>query len=883
MNNYEKNMLTIERLVPGVAAWIKEGEPVDWAKRIKSESGGDNILVKAENGKKLPIYNMKTPLKQLKENMKHYQLHRNNVSVVIGLGCGYLPKMLLKAKDKKHKVLVIEPVTDFYKVAFEQFDYSKYILNGEILFLTNIDDVMWALQKTEEGGMIEEWYINVDSYTRVRPEYKKITELTMKTVASLRVNTGTVEGAGGLIAENDIKSLPYIVRKRGVTELIGLFAGKPAICVSTGPSLEKNIHLLMDPEVRSKFVILSVGQALRVLLAYDIVPDLATSVDFGIVNYSHYRGLLDCGVPLVALNRSYSKLLQNWAGPLFVSVSDSEGYEGSITGLIQSKGSLIQGGSVAHMNLGLAAAMGCDPIVIIGQDLAWEGEKTHIKQVDEMGTVKRGEDGSIGWDVDDPNTVIPGKAQRMGADIKVMGYYGHLVSTNIGLLSFIESFKRIVPIVKAKIINATEGGAKIEGMKQMSLEEAIDKYSGEAIDKSVLQPLLSETTDADDIESEALSLLESDIANMKQIIKHCDESLLACDKLSKKKSKRKYLLDWMAHNEKHSNLAHELSKKNALIMLAIFKTSRDITHRSLTPQADAKHLAQKDSSKDLKTRVKRNRQIITAARNACEKFIPLYEKSFKQVKQRVEPPAAEPIPDLSKAHEYFHKGNWAWPLLAARKVQTGPMDAVIMAEALNVVNEAEHMRKRTIMAAVEAYDEDTGAELVRFNELVEKASTVGREDKNFELALEYLEKAHEIKPDVDSVIWGLASVNHMLSHYETSLKYYDTLIDRNKDNYQYRFERATVNMAANNVKESLDEFGVVMGNSDNYNHFYRPLSMICLEAGLADEALTSINAYLEHYKADPEGWNVKARVLESLGRIEESEKAKARAGKITAV
>ena len=42
-------------------------------------------------------------------------------------------------------------------------------------------------------------------------------------ITQLRSNSGTVAGAGGLIAKNDITNLPFVIKHRGVNELKGLF------------------------------------------------------------------------------------------------------------------------------------------------------------------------------------------------------------------------------------------------------------------------------------------------------------------------------------------------------------------------------------------------------------------------------------------------------------------------------------------------------------------------------------------------------------------------------------------------------------------------------------------------------------------------------------
>jgi hypothetical protein len=63
------------------------------------------------------------------------------------------------------------------------------------------------------------------------------------------------------------------------------------------------------------------------------------------------------------------------------------GHEKTAAGVLIDKGTLDQGGSVAHMSLSLANHLGCNPIMIIGQDLSI-GETSHIPLADVAGTIE---------------------------------------------------------------------------------------------------------------------------------------------------------------------------------------------------------------------------------------------------------------------------------------------------------------------------------------------------------------------------------------------------------------------------------------------------------------------------------------------------------------
>jgi len=257
-------------------------------------------------------------------------------------------------------------------------------------------------------------------------------------------NTGTIAGAaGGIIADNDIACMPYVLRHRGVNELKGLYKDKPAICVSTGPSLAKNIHHLIN--LKDRAIIICVGQAIRPLLAYGIRPDFACTVDFGEVNIGHFKGLLDCNIPLVTINRTYAPLLKAWQGPKFIAATPVPGYESMATGILTDKGFIEAGGSVAHLSFGLAQLLGCSPITMIGQDLALS-DGSHIPLADASGNVTVDEKGLISWEVKDPRCSLSGKdkSYSMGAVHYVPAYYGGMVATNMGLASFLTVFESMI-------------------------------------------------------------------------------------------------------------------------------------------------------------------------------------------------------------------------------------------------------------------------------------------------------------------------------------------------------------------------------------------------------------------------------------------------------
>ena len=439
LSKFKKNMIALLKANAGVVKWLNEQPDVDWIQEIRSENKDKNMLIQS-GGTSIAAYPMDDPIKGAKEAAKQMNLYKENVSVLIGFGLGYLCKEKLKVMEKGHKIIVVEPVGNIIKLAFKNFDFSKEMLNKSLIILQGKEELSYMLHFFSSQFFISDWVLTTEKYTRYRGEYSEIIDVANETVNQILCNTGTIAGAaGGIIADNDVSCLPYVIRHRGVNELRNLFKDKPAILVSTGPSLAKNIHHLID--LKDKAIIICVGQAIRVLLAYGIRPDFATTVDFGEVNIGHFKGLMDSDVPLVTINRTYAPLLKEWQGPKFIAATPVPGYEHMATGILTDKGFLEAGGSVAHLSLGLAILLGCNPIAFVGQDLALS-DGSHIPLADASGTVEINEQGGIDWKVKDPRCHLTGegKSYSMGRVHYVKGFYGKPVLTNMGLASFLTVF-----------------------------------------------------------------------------------------------------------------------------------------------------------------------------------------------------------------------------------------------------------------------------------------------------------------------------------------------------------------------------------------------------------------------------------------------------------
>jgi len=238
----------------------------------------------------------------------------------------------------------------------------------------------------------------------------------------------------------------------GISSLFGRFAGVPAVIVAAGPSLEKNVRLL--PALYDKALTLAAGSAIGPLTHYAIRPHLLLSCDPTENNYNHFAGLDGYEIPLIFASSIYHRIVREYRGLKFsFALNTMNDWPDRVSG--REKGVLHSGATVAVTCFDLAVRLGCDPIIFIGQDLAYSGMKTHADGNFYARAVSDGEN-DLFLTEGNEGPVYTNKA---------------LWTMKLHLENQISCVNR-----KRRIINATEGGAVLRGAEAMPLADAIERY-----------------------------------------------------------------------------------------------------------------------------------------------------------------------------------------------------------------------------------------------------------------------------------------------------------------------------------------------------------------------------------------------------------------------
>lgn len=467
---WEKNLAAMDKRYPVFADMLREKNYTADNTEVLVEQSWDGEKIFRVKKEQQFLYlggkrDAKRPVELWAERFG--EIYEYAAIFLFGVGSGSYLKAAVKKCPKEANVIVYEPSMNIFLTLLQETDLSEEIEKLPIGF------VVEGLNAAEFSPVMRRALVleNIDRMKEyVHPNYKslygkEIRDYVKKLdryVEEILVMRNTVHKMSITIAQNIIGNLKYIAEGYHPALLSKTipYSGA-AILVSAGPSLNKNIQELK--RAKNKCLIVAVDTAVKPLMRTGIVPDLMTTVDA-----LKPVGLIDTAgseeIPLVAPACAVSALVEHQKGKK-IFYYDGHSVPMSIYNVNHKTLSNVAiGGSVACAGLSLIYKMGFDTIILVGQDLAFTGNRSHA-------------DGTFQERMPERDT----SRMRM-----VKGNYEEKVPTSEDFRLYLEWFGDYIKGMKqhrnVTVYNATEGGAFIEGTEIVSLKEILDQVcQGEEI------------------------------------------------------------------------------------------------------------------------------------------------------------------------------------------------------------------------------------------------------------------------------------------------------------------------------------------------------------------------------------------------------------------
>ncbi|NOX57881.1 MAG: motility associated factor glycosyltransferase family protein, partial [Planctomycetes bacterium] len=472
-NVYLRNMEQLWRFDPQLAVLIDSVADAARPPLEETRSGDFTVSILGHEERRAYLHSRYDPRKEAAQLVSKVVKDDQYCFVVGGFGLGYHIAALREAITSDAIIVVTEPDITLIAAAFSANDMTDALRDGKLIVLHSADKVRLheRLRPHTALLMLGTRFVLHPPSQQVNSEFhKQLRGMITDFVAYSRMTLMTLISNSRITCKNISNNIGMFSSTPSIERLRDRYAGSPGIVISAGPSLRVNIDLL--EEAKGRAVLCAVQTALRPMSRLGVLPDFVTSLDFHEISRQYFQGIdgLD-DVHLVAEPKATWHVLDDFPGP--VSLLDNEFARLLIGDELSSHAGLPAGATVAHLSFYLLRYMGCDPIIFVGQDLAYTGHNFYVPGV-ETHRVWQSELNRF-------NTMETKEWERIVRNRpvlrKVMGNDDREIYTDDLLFTYLEQFEKDIAETPATVINATEGGARIAGTTVMPLVDVLKTYA----------------------------------------------------------------------------------------------------------------------------------------------------------------------------------------------------------------------------------------------------------------------------------------------------------------------------------------------------------------------------------------------------------------------
>lgn len=500
-NQLTENLQWMEKYMPAI--WRQLELPPQYPLQVKSVDveKGWNCSLTWDNGKTFYLHSQ---MNQEREFQKLLEPVQKEHSAIVLFGCGSAKFFKFMAEECPHimHVIIVEPNPDVFRAFLSKWEIQAALsVFAQVSLIINepINTVSGTVRKVIGQGTIEGKIVSMLSLVNYRWHFSEYEQAIHNGITEAlrfaRLNFNTVKAFVELWMVNFWQNFRF--GEGEISDFVETFAKRPALIVSAGPSLDKNIHLLES--AKEKALIIAVGSAVSVLENRGIKPHFRIAIDPTQENEALYENIEDDNIPLIYTNHLFYKILPQYNGPkvnlCLKSNSLLEQY--LYQHAEQERVWLESGFSVANVALNLLLYWKCDPIVFVGQDLAYTEDRLHA---------------SGAWDNDCEEKFIRKMIERK--DI-----FGNTVYTDNAFEGMRMVFESIIERnPQGRFFNATEGGVAIKGALNCKLESLLTEWE---INSSPIEEIIWNVLQLEERKNkyvEKKTLLEKEVGTLKEDI-----------------------------------------------------------------------------------------------------------------------------------------------------------------------------------------------------------------------------------------------------------------------------------------------------------------------------------------------------------------------------
>ncbi|EGK8099403.1 motility associated factor glycosyltransferase family protein [Campylobacter upsaliensis] len=441
-------------------------------KIVEEYAKNENVFYKnfiTEGGAVFDYEEFEERLKEFKEKYPLYP-----VLYFYGISNAFMIENLLQNPYHCH-LLVYERNLALLYTLLSSIDLSVALAQKRLLIFNEVSQMEYIFETQPFLAYSRTYFLELmsDFYAREQKEILALNSFLMEGFKKSILKQGNDPKDALQGIRQYVYNLDSMIKNPSLKELLAKRGAKFKSCVivSTGPSLSKQLPLLK--EVQERVVIFAADSAYPILMQNDIVPDYVCMVertDFTAEFFKHDFGNKDDKTTFLLASLVHPNAIEylEKRGRNYILIPKHLNFAQYVD--LKAFALLSSAVSVAHMALALALELEFKELVFIGQDLAYDDVgHSHPKDYQHSANFE----------------------SEAYEKIKVVAYGGEgFVESHEIWIFFRQILEDLIKyVVSAKIYNATQGGARIEGMIEKPFSECCKDFNENKQNLEKLQPL----------------------------------------------------------------------------------------------------------------------------------------------------------------------------------------------------------------------------------------------------------------------------------------------------------------------------------------------------------------------------------------------------------
>ncbi len=494
-NTYQKNKLALKQASHQTPSYNQLIKQLD---AIPPLNQSDYDAHQAAYGlsfsyKDIPLYADSAPLPEIQALLlNHCHTSADSHHLIFGMGLGHLAESVFNYADGR--VYIYEPDLQLLKMLFTHSDLSHLLESDRVHLLSTASHISESLlQHYMHGDTVDLLYLE-STAALWQSKLACVIRDYVKPVLERKKNSLNVTLAyHHQWCESFFQSLAYLPKAVSFEALTKTTqqSQKPAIIISAGPSLDKNLTSLK--EIAPYATLVCVGRALGLLLQHNIIPDYCVFLDFEGPDQQLADIPESAKNSLNQVNFIMGPFAQAccYATPAkrhyYTHLESYGGFSTWLNATLNENAPLINGGgTVSMLALNTGIAMGHSHIILLGQDLAFQGTQiyagdVHVTELhDERYTFSETHPHS-GTTLKRDIPVIKTKGQQgetllTGQDYDLYRQHLEEFARDLQENQALNANQNSTRSKDVKLFNASTGGAHIEGFEAISLDRYKQTY-----------------------------------------------------------------------------------------------------------------------------------------------------------------------------------------------------------------------------------------------------------------------------------------------------------------------------------------------------------------------------------------------------------------------